>query len=363
MADIPHAIVSLSDYEHMAARLLPESVAAHLLGGSGDEVTLARNRSDFDAVPLRQQVLADMRGAHTRISLLGRSYSSPVMLGPVAHQCLFSPAGECDSAMAAAAMETPFVLSTLSSRTIEEVARAGEGREQWFQLYWQGSRPASLALVRRAEAAGFSAIVVTVDAPVNGVRNREQRAGFVLPPHARPANIVSATGQRIDHGHPVFDGLMAQAPTWDDMLWLRDEVRRPLLVKGILTAEDAGKAVTSGFDAIVVSNHGGRTLDGVPSSISVLPVIAACVAGRVPLILDSGIRRGTDVLKAIELGASAVMIGRPYAAALACAGPHGVVHVLKILNDELAVAMALTGRRTLHRSGCDPNTQGAPSQS
>ena len=343
---MPRPVVSLADYEAWAADRLEPGTAAYLFGGGGDEVTLRRNRQDFEAVPLQPRVLADMRGAATGITLFGRTYASPVFLGPVAHQCLFSPAGECDSAMAAAAMETPFVLSTLSSRSIEDVARAGEGREQWFQLYWQASRETTLALVRRAEAAGFAAVVLTVDAPVNGVRNREHRAGFTVPAHAAPA-LVQPMIRQPEAGHPVFDGLMAAAPTWDDVRWLRREVKIPLLLKGILTAEDALLALDAGCDAIVVSNHGGRALDGVSSSIAALPEITGAVAGRMPLLLDRGIRRGTDVLKAIRLGASAILIGRSYVAALACAGPRGIVHVLKILNDELAVAMALTGCRSL----------------
>lgn len=345
--DIPARIVSVGDYEGWAEQILDEGAAAYLFGGAGDEVTLARNHADLAAIPLRQRVLADMRAAHTRIALFGRSYPSPIFLGPVAHQCLFSPEGECDSARGAAAMDVPFVLSTLSSRSIEDVARAGEGREQWFQLYWQGTREASLALVRRAEDAGFSAIVVTVDAPVQGLRNREQRAGFILPPHARPAHVPAAPEIAREEAPSLLGGLMGLAPTWDDMVWLRAQVRKPLILKGILAPEDAVLAVAAGFDAIIVSNHGGRVLDGVPSSIAALPQIAAAVGQRLPVLLDSGIRRGSDVLKAIEGGAAAVLLGRAYVAALACAGARGVVHVLKILNDELALSMVLTGRGTL----------------
>ena len=342
-------VFSIADFERLAEQRLDPGTAAYLLGGSGDEITLRRNREAFDSLSLRPRMLADLRGASTEITLLARSYPTPILLGPVAHQCLFAEEGECLSAMAAAAMEMPYVISTLASRRYEEIVQAGEGQEQWFQLYWQQTRARTAALLKRVAALDVAALVFTLDAPVNALRNREQRTGFVLPPHARAMNIDDPQRAPVDGRHRVFDVLMAEAPRWEDLDWLRREWRKPLLVKGILCREDALRALEAGDDGIIVSNHGGRVLDGAAASIAALPEIAAAVAGRVPILLDSGIRRGSDVLKAIALGANAVLVGRAYATALAAGGVRGVVQALKILSEELAVAMALTGCRSLCR--------------
>jgi 4-hydroxymandelate oxidase len=242
------------------------------------------------------------------------------------------------------------VLSTQASVTLEEAAQSGASC-RWFQLYLQPERAATLSLVRRAEAAGYEVLVVTVDAPINGVRNREHRAHFALPPGVAAENlkdIATPDSALLAPGASgVFDRLMAAAPTWDDVAWLESVTKLPVVLKGILSADDAERAVEAGAAGLIVSNHGGRTLDTFPATIDVLPAITDAVAGRVPLLLDGGIRRGTDVFKALALGASAVLVGRPIVFGLAVNGAYGVAHVLRVLRDEFEIAMALSGCRTL----------------
>jgi 4-hydroxymandelate oxidase len=296
-------------------------------------------------------VLQDLNGGHTRFDLFGRTFEFPILLAPIAFQKLVHPDGELATALAAAAHRAPMVLSTQSSVLLEDVARQRDA-PLWFQLYVQPDRGFTRDLVARAQSAGYQALVVTVDAPVSGLRNREQRAGFALPPGVEAVNLrgmsapPQASGQA---GASVLLGgpLLAAAPTWKDIEWVRSLTSLPVLVKGIMTAEDAARALDVGIAGIVVSNHGGRTLDTQPSTISVLPEIADAVGGRVPLLLDGGVRRGSDVFKALALGASAVLIGRAYIYGLAAAGAAGVAHVIHILRAELELTMALTGCRVL----------------
>ena len=239
------------------------------------------------------------------------------------------------------------VVSTQASIPLEDIASQAQG-PLWFQLYWQGNRDATLSLVRRAEAAGYRTLVLTVDAPVSGARNREQRAGFSVPPAVAQSNVAPIRLPALgEHMSPVFDGLMTLAPTWEDMAWLIAQTKLPLLFKGIMHPDDAVKAVDTGAAGVVVSNHGGRVLDTAPTTLSVLSDVVAAVNGAVPVLVDGGIRRGTDILKARALGATAVMIGRPYIHALATAGALGVAHLIRLLREELEIAMALTGCATL----------------
>ena len=240
------------------------------------------------------------------------------------------------------------VLSTLASETLEQVA-ATAGPRRWLQLYVQPERAHTLDLVARAEAAGYEALVVTVDAPINGARDRERRAGFRLPPGIVAANLENylAPPPAATPSSMVFDHFMAVAPSWSDIDWLAAQTRLPVVLKGILHADDAELAIAHGAAGIVVSNHGGRTLDTLPATIEVLPGIADRVGGRVPVLMDGGIRRGTDVFKALASGASAVMVGRPVVYGLAVAGVRGAAHVLRLLRDEFEIAMALTGCATL----------------
>jgi 4-hydroxymandelate oxidase len=344
------APVCLADYERLAEQRLDGNAWAYVSGGSADEITTRWNRTAFDGMALIPRMLRGGAGGSARVSLLGRDWAHPIFLAPVAHQKLAHADGEIATAMAAEAQDACMVLSTQASVTMEDAARAG-GTCRWFQLYLQTTRAATLQLVRRAEAAGYEALVVTIDAPINGVRNREHRAGFALPPAVTAVNLAGLPTARLrpleDGASAVFDQFMAVAPTWDDIVWLRGETKLPLVVKGILSPDDALEALAAGCDGIIVSNHGGRTLDTAVATITALPGVAAAVAGRVPVLLDGGVRRGTDVLKALALGASAVLVGRPVVYGLAVNGAHGVAHALRLLRDEFEIAMALTGCRTL----------------
>lgn len=348
--------VSLADYERLAAERLSADAWAYFSGGAADEITLGWNRDAFDRMAILPRVLRGGAGGTTQLTLLGRVLAHPILVAPVAYQKLADPAGECATAAAAAAQGALMVLSTQASVTLEKAAAAGETC-RWFQLYMQPERAATRRLVARAEAAGYEALVVTVDAPINGLRNREHRAGFHLPPGIGAPNlsdIPPAPAAPLGEGESqVFDRLMAVAPGWDDLSWLIGETKLPVLVKGVLAAADAARAVEAGARGIIVSNHGGRTLDTLPAAISVLPAVSAAVQGRVPLLLDGGIRRGTDVLKALALGATAVLVGRPIVYGLAVSGAFGVAHVLRLLRDELEIAMALSGCRTLSDIGPD----------
>ncbi len=348
MADqspIPSDIVALADYERAAATRLDAAAWAYLAGGAADGLTLRRNREAFDAIRLQPRVLWDMAGASTRTELLGTALAHPILLAPIASHRLFHPDGERAVAVAAGATGTGMVVSTEATTSLEDIPALAKA-PFWFQLYMQADRGFTQSLVARAEAAGYGAIVVTVDAPVS-LRNEEQRIGFRLPAGLEPVNLRGMPSRpAIQAGpteSPVFRGLLDGAPGWADLEWLCAVTQLPVLAKGILGANDAERAVAAGVAGIVVSNHGGRALDGAPATIEALPAIAERIKGRVPLLLDGGIRRGTDVVKALALGASAVLLGRPYVMALAVGGVAGVAHALTIIRTELEVAMTLTG--------------------
>ena len=363
---LPADLFTLADHERHARARLDAPVWAYFSGGAADEITLRANRSAWDALTLVPRVLRPLAGGHTRCELLGRTLAHPIMLAPVAFQRLAHPDGELATAYAAAALGAGLVLSTQASQPLEAVAQAmlgdaGRG-PLWFQLYLQPDRGHTHELVQRAEAAGYEALVLTVDAPCSGVREREWRAGFRLPPGIRAVNLPAAAapsasgGTDPSNGAPagssaLFDGLLRHAPTWDDVQWLQSSTRLPVLLKGVLHPKDARTALAHGVAAVIVSNHGGRTLDTTPSTASVLPRIADATGGALPLLVDGGIRRGTDVLKAIALGARAVLVGRPIVWGLAHSGAAGVAHVLRLLRDELEAAMALTGCATLAQAG------------
>ena len=352
---IPPGLVTLADHEQHARTQLDDNAWAYFSGGAADEISLRANRSAWDALPLWPRVLRPLAGGHTRVPLLGRTLAHPILLAPVAFQRLAHPDGELAMAYAAAALGAGVVLSTQASVSLESVAQAvlpdpGRG-PLWFQLYLQPDRGFTQALVQRAEAAGYEALVLTVDAPTSGVRDRERRAGFRLPPGVGPVNLaglqVPAPSALSPGQSALFDGLLHHAPTWDDIAWLQSITRLPVLLKGVLHPADARQAVSLGAAGLIVSNHGGRTLDTAPATATALPRVVQAVGGAVPVLVDGGIRRGTDVLKAMALGASAVLVGRPAVWGLANAGAAGVAHVLRLLRDELEVAMALTGCATL----------------
>ena len=352
---IPPGLVTLADHEQHARTQLDDNAWAYFSGGAADEFSLRANRSAWDALPLWPRVLRPLAGGHTRVPLLGRTLAHPILLAPVAFQRLAHPDGELAMAYAAAALGAGVVLSTQASVSLESVAQAvlpdpGRG-PLWFQLYLQPDRGFTQALVQRAEAAGYEALVLTVDAPTSGVRDRERRAGFRLPPGVGPVNLAGLQAPASPPLSPgqsaLFDGLLHHAPTWDDIAWLQSITRLPVLLKGVLHPADARQAVSVGAAGLIVSNHGGRTLDTAPATATALPRVVQAVGGAVPVLVDGGIRRGTDVLKAMALGASAVLVGRPAVWGLANAGAAGVAHVLRLLRDELEVAMALTGCATL----------------
>ena len=354
LSAIPRDVVAAADYLPYARQRLDDNAWAYLAGAAADELTDQWNRDAFDTLRLHSRVLGNLAGGHTHLKLFGQDFDHPILLAPVAYQRLFHAEGENATALAAAVTETGLVLSTLSSTPLEAVAKIQTG-PIWFQLYLQPDRDFSLSLVRRAEAAGYQAIVLTVDAPLTGLRNREQRAGFQLPTGISAVHLegmpLPRPGQLQTGQSALFDGLLAGAPSWRDVAWLRQQTRLPLLIKGILHPADALQALELGADGIVVSNHGGRTLDTLPASLEALPPIVDAIAGRCPVLLDGGIRRGSDVFKAIALGASAVLLGRSYVYALAAAGPLGVAHVLRTLREELEAVMALTGCPTLDSIG------------
>jgi len=329
-----------SDYLPLAQARLDEGIWRYLQ--DGDSVG---NAQALAGVRLMPRPLRRVAGGHTRLNMLGLSLAHPLLLAPIAYQRLFHPDGEMASAMAAAAQDGQMVISSLASQAIEAIAQAGQGAKghrPWFQLYWQNDRPRTLRLLRKALDAGCTAVVFTVDAPIKLATMalpREIQA-VNLEPSARPA-------PPLDGGSVVFDGWMAQSPTWDDLNWLRQQTPVPLLIKGVLHADDAEMALAAGCDGIVVSNHGGRVLDGAPLSLGALSRIAARVNGRVPIIFDSGIRSGRDAFVALAHGASAVMLGRPAMWGLASHGALGVAHVIRLMRDELEMTMALTGCATL----------------
>lgn len=356
---VPAQIVTLEDHELHACRKLDDNAWAYFAGGAGDEITVRANRSAWESIQLSTRVLRDLVGGHTRRQLLGRTVQHPILLAPVAFQRMAHTDGEIASAFAAAMQGAGMVLSSQSSVLLEHVAAVVLGEVTrgplWFQLYFQHDRDFTMDLVRRAKRAGYEALVVTVDAPCSGARDRERRAGFTLPPGISAVNLEGlpqpAPVTLAPHQSRMFDGLLRHAPTWNDIAWLCDEAGLPVLLKGVTHPDDARMAIDSGVAGIVVSNHGGRTLDTMPPTAALLPRIRAAVGKDYPVLVDGGIRRGTDVLKAVALGADAVLIGRPYVFGLANAGAMGVSHVLRLLRDELEIAMALCGCATLDEVG------------
>ncbi len=355
LTTIPSHVVSVSDYEPLARERMDARTWAYLTSGAADEITMHENRDAFRRLKLRARALRDLSGGNTHLKLFGRSFPFPIFLGPVAYQKLFHRSGELETALAASAQQAGMIVSTQASVSIEDIAGAAR-TPLWFQLYVQPDRGFTEELVHRAENAGYEALVVTVDAPVDGLRDRERRAGFVLPADVEAVNLRGSP--RVDAGTHVRPSglllggpLLHVAPTWQDIDWLRSRTRLPLLVKGIMSAEDARTAMAQGADGLVVSNHGGRVLDTQPATIDVLSKIVTEVEGRAPVLLDGGIHRGADVLKALAMGATAVLLGRSYIFGLAAAGAVGVSHVIQILRAELEVAMALTGCRDLDAIG------------
>jgi isopentenyl diphosphate isomerase/L-lactate dehydrogenase-like FMN-dependent dehydrogenase len=346
---IPADIFCAADYEVHARRFIAPPSYAYIAGGSGSDATLAANRAAFTETTLTPRLLRDVSGGHTQLMLGQHALPDPILLAPVAHQRLAHVDAEIETARGATAMHSLMVVSTLSSQPLEAIAQ--HAQQCWFQLYFQPQREHTLDLLRRAEAAGYAAIVVTLDAAIQLPSLRALHAGFQMPADCTPANL---------RGYPqlppaplragdsrIFQGAMRAAPTWRDLDWLQQQTSLPIWIKGVLHPDDARELKTRGIAGQIVSNHGGRTLDGAPASLRALPAIRAVVGNDYPLLLDSGIRSGSDIFQAIAHGADAVLIGRLQVYALSVAGALGVAHLLRLLREELEACMAMTGCASL----------------
>ena len=327
--------INLYDYERLARDRLHPSVWAYFSSGVDDEVTLRQERAAFERVKLVPRVLRGVDAADLRATVLGAPVSAPILVAPTGVHGFAHPEGEVATVRAAGESGTLMALSTVSTRRLEDVAAVATG-PLWFQLYvYRGARDFGERLIRRVERAGYQAIVLTVDSPRWGRKERFLRVENELPPAISSASIDEEIGEEI---------LVPAALTWEDVSWLRSLTQLPVILKGVLAPEDAALAVEHGAAGIVVSTHGGRQLDGVPASIEALPAVVEAVGGRAEVYLDGGVRRGTDALKALALGARAVFVGRPVLWGLAVNGTAGVRHVLELLRDELELAMVLAGR-------------------
>jgi len=342
------APINLLDIEARAFERLPRETADYFAGGAEDEVTLRANRAAFDALLLRPRYLVDVSERDLKTTVLGSPIEFPVLLAPTGFQQLAHPDGELATARAAHRAGTLMVLSTFSTMSLEEVQRASAA-PKWFQLYVHKDRGLTRSLVTRAHVAGYQALVLTVDVPVLGRRERDIRNGFVLPPSLRVANFDMGTGESLqdaddESGLAQFHrGLREPAFTWKDVDWLASLSPLPIVLKGVLRGDDAAIALDHGIKSIIVSNHGGRQLDSAIPAITALPDVVEQVAGRCEVLMDGGVRRGTDIVKALARGARAVLIGRPLVWGLAWDGAAGIETVLRILRDEFDTALALCG--------------------
>jgi len=335
--------VNVADAERDAAERLETGVLGYFAGGAGDEVTLAENGAAWRGWRLRPRMLTAAGAPSTAVELLGAPVSAPILVAPVAYQRLVDPEGEVAMAGAAAAAGTVMCLSTLATTRPSEVAAAVPAGRRWFQLYCFHDRAVTEALTREAIESGFEAIVVTVDAPPGGNRERDRRTGFAIPAELGVPSVRAALGADREVTIAETFALMDPALGWSDLEALAAGCDLPVLVKGLLTAEDAAIAVQRGAAGVIVSNHGGRQLDCAVATAEALPEIVDAVEGRVPVLVDGGIRRGTDVAVALALGADAVLVGRPPLWGLAAGGEAGALRVLEMLRAELELTLALCG--------------------
>lgn len=377
--------LSIADLRDIARRRLPRSVFEFIDGGAEDELTLADNRAGFERVRLLPRVLRDVSAPLLSTEIVGGVSAAPFVVAPMGSCVLAWPGADLAIARAAAAAGIPYTQSTMSTTALEDIARAVDGR-LWFQLYVLRDRAFTLSLVDRAKAAGFEALVVTVDLPAGGKRERDLRNGLSVPIRPRPRQLWEGlthpgwTWRMLRGGLPRFQnvrGLMTEGDPgltiaakvgrnldaafgWEDLARVRDRWPRRLLVKGVMHPDDARRLAGLGVDAIWISNHGGRQLDGAAATIDALPAVHDAVRGRVPLLLDSGVRRGVDALKAVMQGAQAVAVGRAVLYGAAAGGEAGARHALRILTDELALSMQLAGvpsidgLRSTPAAACDP---------
>jgi 4-hydroxymandelate oxidase len=345
-------ILSLTELEALSESCMSPMARAYACGGAADEITLRANCEDWQRIRLKPRVLVDVSQIDLKTTMLGHTYDWPVLLAPAAFQQLWHDEGELATVQGANLGGAAMVLSSYATRSAEDITRAAK-HPVWFQLYTQPDREVTRAMVEHAQAAGCKAICVTVDTPVLGIRLREARARFTVPENFKLPNLPTPRGHHQPARGAAFTGAMHPALNWKDIEWLRSIATVPVLLKGVLNPEDALRAADAGVAGVIVSNHGARNLDTLPSTAEALPRIAEKVQGK-PLVLlvDGGIRRGTDIVKALAMGAHAVLIGRPYLHALAIAGAAGVGRVLQILRFELHSAMALTGRTSIAQIDC-----------
>jgi 4-hydroxymandelate oxidase len=325
--------VNLFDFEKKAEGKMTRMAYEYVASGAADEFTVRWNRQALDTIKLNPTVLTDITKLDTSVSLFGQKLNYPILVAPTAFHKIMHPEGELATARGAGAASATYVVSSFTTTPIEQLAKVATG-PLWFQLYVRDDRSFTKDLVQKVEANGCRALCITVDTPVAGARNRQDRVNFKLPDDVHAPYMVSPGPQKL----PL---------TWKEIEWLISFAKIPVLVKGILNPDDAEKAIQSGVSGIIVSNHSGRNLDTVPATIEALPRIVARINKRVPVLMDGGIRRGTDVLKAIALGANAVLVGKPICFGLACGGAEGVTKVLTILRKEFELAMVLTGRATI----------------
>jgi 4-hydroxymandelate oxidase len=339
----------LNELEALAEKRIDPAAWAYIQGGAGEELALAANRESFHRRTLVPRYLVDVSTLDLRTTLLGRHVEAPLFVSPAAYQGRLHPDGERSTARAAANAGLVAMFSALSTASLESIAEAAPRGNRWFQLYLQPDLEASLALVARAERAGYSAIVLTVDVPVFSVRDRQARAGFaeLEQPRGNGPAIVPPVRLGVQAGG-TFSLRAEAATTWSILDTLHHATSLPIVVKGLLSPEDARRAVKGGARGIVVSNHGGRQLDSAPSALEVLPEIVEAVRGQVEVYYDGGVRRGMDVLIALAMGAHAVGIGRPVLWALAAGGDPALGRLFELFETELASAMALTGRPRIH---------------
>ncbi len=322
--------------------MLEPGAHGYFAGGAGDERTLRRNAEAYEGWELRPRVLVDVSEVSTRATVLGTELEMPILVAPVAFQLLAHPDGEEGMARAARDAGTVMCLSSLTSTRASDVAAAATGGRRWMQVYCFRDRGVTRAMVEEAAEAGYEALLLTVDAPFAGRRERDLRTGFQVPAEIRAPAIEAAVGHRSLTTAEVF-GLVDPSITWADLEQLCGEFHLPILVKGLITGEDAALAVEHGAAGVVVSNHGGRQLDNAPATIDALPEVVEAVAGRIPVLIDGGIRRGTDVATALAIGAEAVLVGRPALWGLAWGGEAGARRAIEMLTEELRLALALLG--------------------
>ena len=340
-------IINLFDFEKMAEDNMSKMAYEFVSSGAADEFTVKWNREALDKIKIQTRVLNDVAQLDTKVSLFGTEIPYPILIAPTAFHKLMHPDGELATARGAGAADAIYVVSSFTTTPIEEIAKAAT-KPLWFQLYVVDDRAFVKDLVQKVESQGCRALCITVDTPVSGARNRQQKAHFKLPDDMHPPYMIDTAFASKGEALKFKKSL-----TWKDIEWLQSLTKLPVLLKGILNPDDAEQAIKSGVEGLIVSNHSGRNLDTVPATIEVLPSIVKKVNKRIPVLMDGGIRRGTDVLKAMALGASAVLVGKPICYGLACGGSEGVTKVLNILRKEFEFAMALSGRSSI--TAIDPS--------